>query len=327
MKFDIISIGDATLDTFIEVESATVTCSLHKENCQLCFNYAEKIPIKSLVRKAAGNAENNAVGSERLGMKAAFWTILGADEAAKTIIKALKKEKVSFKFVQTQKKSETNYAVVLNFKGERTQLIYREPRVYTLPKLDPTEWVYLTAMGKNHQLAYRDLIAYLVKTGARLAYNPGKEQIDCNFKTCSNIFTYTDIVFVNKEEAQMILKQDSAALDGIPQLLHHLKELGPKMVVVTDGGNGSYAYDGKDMFQCDIFPGPLVERTGAGDSFATGTIAGLHHGLALEDAIVWGTFNAWSVVQKIGPQDGLLKLSEIKKLWKENPTFRAKKMS
>lgn len=324
--FDIISIGDATLDTFIEVESATVHCTLKKEQCQLCFNYADKIPIQSLVRKAAGNAANNAVGSARLGMRAAFWTILGDDASAKIITQALKKEGVSFKFVQKQKKSETNYAVVLNFQGERTQLIYREPREYRLPKLDSAAWVYLTAMGKNHHVAYRELIQYLSKSGARLAYNPGKEQIDCDFKTCTNIFSHTDILFVNKEEAEMILKRSTGQPDGIPQLLQHLKELGPTMVVITDGGGGSYAYDGHETYSCPIFPGPLVERTGAGDSFATGTIAALHYGLPLHDAIVWGTLNAWSVVQQIGPQDGLLKLSEVKKLWKENPSFRAKKL-
>jgi len=45
---DIISIGDATLDTFVRVHDATVSCTLDKKACQLCFNYAEKIPIQQM---------------------------------------------------------------------------------------------------------------------------------------------------------------------------------------------------------------------------------------------------------------------------------------
>lgn len=322
--FDIISIGDATIDTFIEIESATVTCSLDKESCKLCLDYAEKIPIHQLVKKVAGNAANNAVGSARLGMRAAFWTILGSDDSAKRIRHVIAKEGVSCKYVQIQRGSESNYTVVLNYQGERTQLVFRQPREYRLPKLAPASWVYLTAMGEKHHVAYADLLRYIVDNAVKLAYNPGKEQIDCDLKNCMNLFRFTDVLFVNKEEARMLL--GASVNTRITNLLHRLKELGPKMVVITDGGRGSYACNGDGMFQCDIFPGPLVERTGAGDSFATGTIAALHNGLPLHEAIVWGTFNAWSVVQHIGPHDGLLTLKHIKKLWKQNPRFRAKKL-
>lgn len=334
-KFDIISIGDATLDTFIEIEEATVSCSLQKEDCQLCLNFADKIPIHSLQKKVAGNAANVAVGTSRLGLKSAFWTVLGADDFAKAVIAKMKKEGVSTKFVRKQRGTESNFTVVLNFKGERTQLIYRIPRKYILPKLDSAKFVYLTAMGKNHHESYDALVTYLSENRVRLAYNPGREQITCREKICNSLYSFTDILFVNKEEAHLILMgkppkkhkgTEKMRKPFIRDLLLGLHDLGPKLVVITDGENGSYAFADHKFYELPIFPGPLVERTGAGDSYATGFLSALIHGKEIPEAMAWGTFNSWSVVQKIGPIDGLLKVAQIHSLVKKNLFFRGEEI-
>ena len=50
-------------------------------------------------------------------------------------------------------------------------------------------------------------------------------------------------------------------------------KMGPKIVVITEGPQGSNAYDGKDIWRIGIIrEAPVVERTGAGDSFAGGLI-------------------------------------------------------
>jgi len=55
-----------------------------------------------------------------------------------------------------------------------------------------------------------------------------------------------------------------------------------------------------------ILPTPVVERTGAGDSFATAFISALHFGKPIKTAMCWGTVNSASVIMKIGPIAGLL---------------------
>lgn len=334
-KFDVISIGDATLDTFIEIEEATVSCSLQKEDCQLCLNFADKIPIHSLQKKVAGNAANVAVGTSRMGLKSAFWTVLGADDFAKAVIAKMKKEKVSTKFVRKQRGTESNFTVVLNFKGERTQLIYRIPRKYKLPKLDAAKFVYLTAMGPNHHDSYEELALYLTENRVRLAYNPSREQIVCQEKICKSLLAFTDILFVNKEEAHMLLMgrppkthkgAEKMRKPLIRELLLGLHDLGPKLVVLTDGENGSYCFGEHKFYELPIFPGPLVERTGAGDSYATGFLSALIHGKEIPEAMAWGTFNSWSVVQKVGPIDGLLKVGQIRALVKKNLFFRGEEI-
>jgi len=323
--FDIISIGDATLDTFIELESAKVICDrkTRKNHCYLCLDYARKTPIYSLIKKVAGNAANNAVGSARLGLKAGFWTIIGDDSTGKLVLNTMKKEGVSTRFVQVAKGTESNYTVVLNYQGERTQLVYRQPRDYKLPKLNHTKWIYLTAMGKEYHLVVDPLIKFINENNISLAYNPGKEQITCNIKKCKKIIDICKVLFVNREEAQEIIAKNHS---NIKTILKKLRDLGPEIVVVTDGPDGSYVYDGNDIHYLSVWPSKLVERTGAGDAYATAFVAALFYKKNIDEAMKWGTINSASVIGQVGPQDGLLTLNKLKKIVNSKKSFKAKKI-
>lgn len=318
--FDIISVGDATLDIFIRVAEASLLCSVDKSSCQLCFNYADKIPIERLDRDIAGNAANNAVGSARLGMKAALCSIVGDDETGRSVIQRLKREKVSTKFITVDKKNGSNYSVVLNYKGERTILTYSEPRRYAAPALDHPAWIYYTAIGKNHERLEQDIVRHVKKTGAKLAYNPGAVQLREGMKRLQPTFAVTNVLFLNKEEAQLLVGMKGT----MAGLLRALQETGPEIVVVTDGSRGAAVCDGREMYSMEVFPLKVVEMTGAGDSFATAFIAALHHGEDIPTALRWGTANAGSVVGKIGPQAGLLHLPELKKMMKRFGSIQPK---
>src|SRR3989338_11299653 len=114
---DIISIGDPTIDTILEISDATVKCRLNREDCLLCINYGEKIGVHSLYRKVAGNACNNAVGSARLGMKTAYYGVVGNDDHGEGIIKYLKKQNVADTYLKADKDHPTNASTVIGFNG------------------------------------------------------------------------------------------------------------------------------------------------------------------------------------------------------------------
>ena len=96
-----------------------------------------------------------------------------------------------------------------------------------------------------------------------------------------------------------------------------LHKLGPKIVVVTDGVNGSYAFNGQDFWHMGILDTPVIERTGAGDAFATGVVTALFYKKSINEAMCWGTVNSSSVIMEYGPQDGLLTRSGIAKFQKK----------
>ncbi len=319
--FDLLSIGDATLDTFVKLKDANVLCELEKNKCMLCLSFADKIPIVRLDQKVAGNALNNAVGAARLGMETALYTVIGNDDTGRKITDKMTKEGISRKYVVMQKGSASNYSVVLNFKGERTLLVYHHPRQYQLPKIDHPKWVYYTSVwARGAGKLSKQLAAYIKNKKNFLAFNPGTHQINEGLRVLKNLFKVTDVLFVNKEEAQTIVGDHK----DLKKLMQALKKHVPGRIVITDGGKGSYTYDGEKCYYLPVFPAKVVEMTGAGDSYATGFIAALHYKKPAREAMRWGSANSAGVIEKIGPQDGLLALSAMKARLDKNKDIQPK---
>jgi sugar/nucleoside kinase (ribokinase family) len=106
-------------------------------------------------------------------------------------------------------------------------------------------------------------------------------------------------------------------------LAHALHNLGPQKVVITDGPNGSYAsYDFK-LVTIPNYPDPAppVDRTGAGDAFASTIVAALALGESMDTALTWAPINSASVVQKLGAQAGLLHREEVDQLLADAPEW------
>lgn len=326
--FDLISVGDVTIDTFIKIHDATVNCELNNINCKICLSYGDKIPVDELHHLVAGNAANNSVGSARLGLKTAIYANMGSDDSGYKIKKALASEKVSTDYIKIHEGMESNYSAVINFLGERTILVYHQKWPYQLPKLDAAKRVYLTSVSQSYLQTnlINEVVDYLKKTSAKLTYNPGTYQLENDVKKDKELLMGCEIFIVNKEEAKSILEIDPNKDSSFRELLEGLKKLGPKYVAVTDGRNGSSATDGKDYFQITEWPGDRIEATGAGDSYATAFTAAMHHELGLSEAMIWGAINGASVAHDIGPQKGLLTLAEIKKRRQSMPDFQVKKI-
>ncbi len=300
--FDLVSVGDCTIDTLLQVHDAEVNCTLHHDRCVICFNYADKLPVDKIHRKVAGNAANNAVGASRLGLKSAIYTIIGNDGTGDQIKDVFKKEKVSLEYLIHDSKQETNSSVVINYKGERTILVYHASRVYNLSSHINAKWMYYTSVGPEHKKLNQQVISLVKKKKIKLGYNPGTYQLRAGAKYVKEVMKVAEVLFVNKEEATRIVGPQF----DIRHYLMALHKIGTKIVVITDGRNGSFVFDGEKFWQMGILNTPVVERTGAGDSFATAFIAALFHKKNIHPAMRWGTCNSSSVIMKYGPQDGLL---------------------
>lgn len=323
VAYDLVSIGDATVDVFLKLHDATVQCTLDRRACLLCLRYADKIPVESVHRvAAAGNAANNAVGSARLGLSAAIFTILGQDDDGRGIALELRRNRVATRYVVFDRRHPTNYHTVLNYKGERTILVHHEPRTYRFPKLADAFWVYLTSMGEGWERIARPLLQYVKHAGALLAFNPGTHQLRSSMNVLHPMLTHTEVLFVNREEAAQLLATKSSAHPRT--LLRKLATLGPKTAVITDGPSGSYALRDRDAWFMPPFHLPAIERTGAGDAFGTGFLAALSYGAGIAEALRWGTVNAGSVIQQIGPQAGLLTLPRMRAILKRYPRLVAR---
>lgn len=314
-RFDVISVGDTMLDLFFKIHEASVACQSKPGSCLLCLEYGEKIPVQKVTKVAgAGNASNAAIGAQRLGMKSMIVSILGTDDVAQDILRRWKQEGVNTSGVVQDKKHDTSMSAVLEFQGDRTILLYNQPRQYSLPRLPTTSWIYYTALGPKHERLEKQLLTYLKQhPGTQLLFNPGPHQIRRGLISLTPVIARSDVFIVNKEEAEHMLATTSSPKVLVQEFL----ELGAKHVVITDGAQGAWGGNKDSVWSSPIFPGPVVERTGAGDSFAIGVMYALFAHQSLFEALRYGTANAWSVIQHVGPHVGLLDKPHLLKILKK----------
>ncbi len=321
-SYDLISIGDIKLDTFVVLDEANVSCELKMPECKLCLDYGAKINVKVVDSQIAGSAPNVAVGLARMKKKTSIVSVMGEDTTRPLALEHLKREGVDASLIEIIKKEKSTYSVVLNYKGEKTILTGHIKHEYHIPKTFPKPaWLYVGEMGEGYEKIYKQVTAFAKRDGVMIAMNPGSIQIEERKKSLYDLLPYLEVLFVNREEAQILSKESSNELHKLAGALY---KRGPKHIIITDGKNGAYEYGGHELRFSPIFPGKLVEATGAGDAFASGYLGALMHGQSCSEGLRWGAVNSSSVVGHVGPTKGLLSATEIRKRLKTKPSFNVK---
>lgn len=317
--YNIISIGDALVDTHVKIDNASLQCTLNDGVCQLCMEYGKKIPITGSFQSLGGNGANVAVGAAKLGLKTALVASLGKDSNAEIIISELNNQKVDTSMICKDPKTETRYSVVLNFKGERTILSYHKKRKYVWPKNIPaTDWIYFTSLSDGFEDLQDQMLGYLAKhPTVRMAYNPGSDQLKNSMDKVHEAIERADLLVVNLEEAQQILGTTLKKEKTAPALLHELLAIGVKEVVITDAGHGAWAGNDEEIWFMEPYPVEVVAKTGAGDAFSAGYVSARCLGHGVNFALVWGTANSCGVIQQYGAQTNLLDRKKIEKMAKQ----------
>jgi sugar/nucleoside kinase (ribokinase family) len=112
------------------------------------------------------------------------------------------------------------------------------------------------------------------------------------------------------------------------------------MIVVTDGGQGAWCYNGSVFFKIGVTEDKRVDATGAGDAFASSLSAKIILSSSgkgqsylppkdvIEQALKWGIIVSGSVVNHVGAHEGILSIDQIEereiKLVKLNPEIYTK---
>lgn len=321
MAWDVLAIGDTTIDAFIRLKDARVHCDINDEHCVLCVRFGDKVPYESVeIVPAVGNAANAAVACARLGLKTALRVYVGNDENGTLCTNTFAQEGIDTSLIVREPGKYTNYHYVLWYETERTILVKHEHFSYSLPPLpEPPKWIYLSSLGEGTLNYHREILSYLdAHKNVKLAFQPGTFQIRLGTVELRDIYARTDVFFCNKEEAQTILKTDER---NEKKLLEAMRRLGPDIVVITDGRKGAFAADEHGAWHVPMYPDPAppLQRTGAGDASASTTIAFLIQGFSLDEALMRGLINAASVVQGVGAQKGLLTRDKIEEWYEKRP--------
>jgi len=320
--YDVITIGTATRDVFVSGESFKVLkdpAHLKKIGFKTgeaeCFALGSKIEVSKPVITLGGGAANTAVTFARQGFRTAALVKVGDDELGEGVIKTLKSEKVN-PIAMIDKKTGTAYSTILVAPtGERTVLVYRgassnfQKKDVPMRKLR-AKWAYISP-GTISIPLMEIIVARLKKNGVKVAMNPSKHYLEAGPNRLKTILRSLDVVLVNREEASY--------LTGIEygkekRIFTKFDELVPGVAVMTDGKKGASVSDGKYIYRAGIFAErELLDRTGAGDAFGSGFVAGLIRKNDICFALRLAAANSTSVVERIGAEAGIIGKTEFKK--------------
>lgn len=338
--FDVVTIGTATRDVYLlGAKYDTHKYDLHASTGEaVCFSLGSKVYVPEVIFTTGGGGTNTAVTFARQGFRTGCIIDVGDDVRGEEIIKELEKESVRTDFTNREKGQKTAYSVILlTPSGERTILGYQgagskiDARRIPWKKIK-TKWLYLDSLHGNLPLI-RSIVRYKEKNpGVRIAWNPSMGDLKIGKGMLKRLLKYIDVFISNQEEAAFLTgrpyKNEKAIFKAFDDLI-------PGIAVMTKGPEGVVVSDGKTIWRARTYrEKKIADRTGAGDAFASGFVAGLLHQVkslklkvksfppkAIEYAIKLGSANATAKVEGVGAKHGLLTKKEFEKdrRWRRLP--------
>lgn len=339
----IITIGSATMDVFVECEDANIVSVRTKDRKSeyMSYPYGSKVEISDFDTQVGGGGINTAVNFANLGFSTGAIFKVGNDIYSEGIFEYFKDKNVDLSSVIQDKKDSTGFSIILtSFEGDRTVLAHRGANAH-LKKSDidfeaikNAKFVYIAPLNGDSNKVLDDIVYFAKDNDTFVCVNAGSTGIKKGFNYLKKILEFAQIVVMNKEEASMAtgicIRPDTRDEKFSQELIHpdlkamfnKLKIADYQIVVITDGGNGAYAYNGKKYFYCKCFDGPVTSTLGAGDAFASTFCAALaKFDKDIEKSLIAASINSAAVVSEFGATAGLLTFEQIIKIMEANPEF------
>lgn len=343
---DVITIGSATMDVFVECDEANIVSVSTKcdKSEFMSYPYGAKVEVTDFTSNTGGGGVNTALNFANLGFSTSAICKIGDDIYSKGVLEVLGKSTLDLSNIIQDNTVSTGFSIILlSFQGDRTVLAQRGANA-TLKKseinfdaIKQAKLLYVAPLSGESNKALGSIVEFANQNGVKVCFNAGTTSIKRGFEYIKKILEDSHIVVMNKEEASMCTKiqvrPDSRTEKFSEQLIHpdvkemlkKLKINGQQVIVITDGKNGAYAYDGKTFYQCPNFPAVVVSTLGAGDAFASTFSATLDRtNLDVGKSLMYASVNSASVVSKFGANEGFLTFDEIEQRLKENPSFSYK---
>jgi ribokinase len=302
----ILAIGKGTQDVFLKSEEFDP----HKEGTHMYTHLplGLKMEVEDVTFSTGGNATNVAVTLARQGVDSAYMWGLGEDPASQSILKDLDDEGVDTRHVVQDASYQSGYSVIMiATNGERTILNHRGNAFgrtgrhgFDLAAIEGYDWVYPTSLGNGGLPLLREIVDTAERHGAKVMLNPAGPELAEPDKLKA-LLEEVEVLCCNKEEMQMLVHGETCE-----ELALHALHYVP-VAIVSDGPNGVVATDGKTIVRAGMYEDvPVVDRTGAGDAFASGFLSQWSQGKSLRDSIIFASANSTSVVTKVGAKAGIL---------------------
>lgn len=267
--------------------------------------------------RPGGVAANVARVLARLGLSAALAGRLGEDSDGRALRDGLSALGIDLAAVRASDKSTASYLALHDPDGSLAAALVDAAITEEIgpadfsplpPALHEARWWFLDA-----NLAAQTLDRLCTQAaGHRLAADAVSIAKAPRLGGC---LTRLDLIFANRQEARAMLRAAGAPVGpqdaSAESLAQALCAAGAEAAVVTDGADGLASCDGNGANRLAALPAHTRDVTGAGDALIGATLAGLVHGLALDQALRRGLAAAAIVLEHAGSADEALSARAI----------------
>lgn len=342
--YDFITIGSATIDSFVESDAANVVSVSTKDHSIdfMSYPYGAKVEVESYKTAVGGGGLNAAANFAHLGAKTAAIFKIGEDFQGKNILEKVEESGVDTSCVIKSKKENSGSSVILlSFEGNRTVLAYRgangtiKEDEIDYKAIKNSKWLYIAPLNGESGAVLDKIAHFAEEHNTNVAINPGSSSLKKGLKYFEKILATAEVVVMNKEEASLVTKIDvrpdtktecfseETIHPDIKTMLDKLKSTDARVVIITDGKHGVYAFDGTKYYRCPEFPAKVVSTLGAGDALSSTFTAALEYtNWNIEKSLMLASVNAASVVSNFGAQEGFLTFEQMEQRLKQTPAFR-----
>lgn len=342
---DVVTIGSATMDVFVECDDASIVSARKKDSSMdfMSYPYGAKLEIADFDTQVGGGGVNTAVNFANLGISTSVIFKVGDDIYSKGLFDFFKDKCVNLDSIIQDKNDTTGFSIILtSFEGDRTVLAHRGANAHikkseiNFDLIKNAKFLYIAPLNGDSNKVLDDLVKFAKENNTGVCFNAGTTGIKKGFNYLKKILALADVVVMNKEEASMAtgiyLRQDTKDIKYSKEIIHpDLKEMFKKLkisdyqvIVITDGGKGAYAYEGNNYYYCPCFDGPVISTLGAGDAFASTFCAALSkYNLDIPKSLMAASVNSGGVVSVFGATQGLLTFDEIEEKIAQNPDYNA----
>ena len=265
--------------------------------------------ISRHMMQQGGMVATAMVAAARLGEKIEYLGGVGNDAAGHYALETFKKGHVGTARVKVFDNEDTAFSLVLVHEksGKRTILHSRgvqKKLSLEVPVFDLSDVAFLHLDGYWFETALNFAKAARLQ-GIPVSLDPSSKLL--HRVEAESLLPYVDYMIPSAAFARQF-----SGKENLFEAAQHFLTYGARTVIITNGKDGCFISTPAEHFHLPAFNVPVVDTTGAGDTFHGAFLAGLNKGYALRQVLRFASAAAALKCTKLGGQSGIPTLMEIR---------------
>lgn len=229
-------------------------------------------------QSGGGSAANTIYALARMGYQTGYLGVIGKDEYGDFLLKSL--PGVDIKHIKRYKRS--GMCISLLKEKDRSLIVLPNSNdmfSYTeddISYLNSARFIHMTSFVGDLAFEAQKRLFGMIDEGVDVSFSPGELYARRGLKSVRNMIARSRLLFVNERE--LMLLTGKTGIDGCRVLL----DIGPKVIICTSGEEGSLILSKNEELLIPPKRTVVVDKTGAGDVYAAGFLAGYLDGSTLE---------------------------------------------